>query len=239
MTGSTGQSQGNRRQSAGNKQDDGTPAVPAAVVLGIAMLIGVALRWRTNDWGASIWLAAMVAMLLIRTPHSSRNRANVVVETRKDRTEILLFTGMFTSMMVLPAIQFATGLFDFAEYGLPGWATWAGAFAQIPFLWLFWRSHVDLGRNWSPTLEVREGHVLVTSGVYARIRHPMYAAIWMSVLSQPLLIHNWVAGVLVVPAFAAMWFIRVPSEEGMMRARFGDTYDGYCRRAGRLFPKLT
>ncbi|MGC4251382.1 MAG: isoprenylcysteine carboxylmethyltransferase family protein [Sphingobium sp.] len=58
-------------------------------------------------------------------------------------------------------------------------------------------------------------------GIYARIRHPMYAAIWISTLAQPLLIHNWIAGALVVPAFTAMWFLRTPREEVMMRERFG------------------
>lgn len=77
----------------------------------------------------------------------------------------------------------------------------------------------------------------MTNGVYGRIRHPMYAAIWISTLAQPLLIHNWIAGFLVIPAFAAMWFLRVPNEEAMMRARFGDAWDAYCVRAGRLFPK--
>ena len=238
MTGSTGQSQDNRQQSAGDGQGGRALAAAAAVALGFAVLVGMALRWRTDGWGPLIWLMAMAAMFSIRKPHSSRNRTNVVVETRQDRTEVVLLAGMFIGMMVLPAIQLATGLFDFAEYALPVWATGIGGIVQVPFLWLFWRSHADLGRNWSSTLEVREDHALVTSGVYARIRHPMYAAIWISVLSQPLLIHNWVAGVLVVPAFAVMWFIRVPNEERMMRARFGDAYDVYCRRTGRLLPRL-
>jgi protein-S-isoprenylcysteine O-methyltransferase Ste14 len=38
-------------------------------------------------------------------------------------------------------------------------------------VWLFWRSHADLGRNWSPSLELREGHELVTEGVYRYVRH--------------------------------------------------------------------
>ena len=89
----------------------------------------------------------------------------------------------------------------------------------------------------APGLEVRDEHELVTGGVYARIRHPMYAAIWISALTQPLLIHNWVAGFLVVPAFAAMWLIRVPNEEALMRQRFGDAWDAYCAQAGQLLPK--
>ena len=36
----------------------------------------------------------------------------------------------------------------------------------LPFtLWLFYRSHYDLGKNWSPTLEIREGHNIVDGGV--------------------------------------------------------------------------
>lgn len=212
------------------------PAV-ATLLLGAVLLVLAALRWRDNGWGSLVWLAMFIAMSVIRTPHSLRNRANVVVEARKDRTEIALLAGMFLTMMVLPLLHLATGLFSFADYRLPEWATWIGALAQIPFLWLFWRSHADLGRNWSPGLEVREDHALVTNGIYARVRHPMYAAIWISALAQPLLIHNWIAGFPVLPAFAAMWFIRVPNEEALMRARFGTAYDDYCLRAGRLLPK--
>lgn len=214
-------------------------SVPALVtaVCAAVLLISAMIRWRHNGWGALVWLVAFIAMSVIRTPHSLRNRTNTVVEAHKDRTEVVLLTAMFLTMMILPLIHSATGLFAFADYQVPEWATWIGALVQIPFLWLFWRSHADLGRNWSPGLEVRDEHALVTNGVYARIRHPMYVAIWMSVCAQPLLIHNWIAGVLVIPAFAAMWFIRVPNEEGLMRRRFGVVYDEYCRRAGRLLPR--
>lgn len=211
------------------------PAIATAIAA-LALLILALLRWRDNGWGSLVWLAAFVAMTAIRMPHSLRNRANTVVEARKDATEQLLLTGMFLAMMLLPLLHLATPLLSFADYSLPQGATALGAAMQLPCLWLFWRSHADLGRNWSPGLEVREGHGLVTGGVYGRIRHPMYAAIWVSALAQPLLIHNWVAGALVVPAFAAMWFLRTPREEAMMRQRFGAEWDDYCERTGRLWP---
>lgn len=53
----------------------------------------------------------------------------------------------------------------------------------------------------------------MTNGVYTYIRHPMYAVIWIATFAQPLLIQNWIVGVLIVPACAALWFMRVPSEE--------------------------
>lgn len=213
------------------------PPTVATTLLGVVLLVLAGLRWRDNGWGTLVWLLAQVAMFAIRTPHALRNRANVVVEARKDRSEVALLAAMFLTMMLLPLFHLATGLFRFADYGLPEWATGLGVLAQFPFLWLFWRSHTDLGRNWRPGLEVRADHALVTNGIYARIRHPMYAAIWISSLAQPLLIHNWIAGFLVVPAFAAMWFLRVPNEEAMMRTRFGAAYNDYCRRAGQLLPR--
>ena len=105
-------------------------------------------------------------------------------------------------------------------------------------LWLFWRSHTDLGRNWSVSLEIREGHGLVTGGVYRRVRHPMYTSSWMGALAQAMMLENWLAGLAVLPAFAAMYFIRLPREEAMMRERFGAEYDDYMKRTGRLVPRF-
>lgn len=204
----------------------------------VALLVGVARRWQEMAWFEWIWLAAFVAMLVIRMPHSIANRANVIVDARKDVSEQLLLLGMFATMMALPLLHLATGVFRFADYKLPDWAAWIGVAVQPPFLWLFWRSHADLGRNWSPGLEVREDHGLVTRGVYKRMRHPMYAAIWLSALTQPLLVQNWIAGAFVIPAFAAMYFIRVPNEEALMRRKFGEAYDEYCSGAGRVWPRL-
>ena len=139
------------------------PAV-ATMLLGVVLLVLAALRWRDNGWGALVWLAVFVAMCAIRAPHSLRNRANVVVEARKDATEIALLVAMFMTMMVLPLLHLATGVFTVADYALPDAATWIGALAQIPFLWLFWRSHADLGpRLDSKVAEVRKAASAATS----------------------------------------------------------------------------
>lgn len=69
-----------------------------------------------------------------------------------------------------------------------------GAALMTLAVWLFWRSHTDLGRNYSPSLQLREEHALVTRGVYRRVRHPMYASEWLWVTAQALLLQNRVAG---------------------------------------------
>lgn len=216
-----------------------TASAPAIVTMVIGVVLLVLAIWNSGHqgWGAQVWLASFCAMFLIRTPYARSVRSNAITLSRNDPGETALLIGMFGTQMVLPLLHLATGIFEFANYALPAGLTLIGAFAQLPFLWLFWRSHADLGKNWSPGLEVRDGHGLVTQGVYSRIRHPMYAAIWIGALTQPLLLHNWIAGVLVIPAFAAMWIVRTPKEEAMMRETFGPAYDAYCKRAGRLWPK--
>jgi len=94
----------------------------ATMVVAVGLLILAAIRWREHGWGASVWIAVFVLMCVIRMPHLLRNRANVVIEAHKNGTEKILLAGVFLTMMVLPLLQLATGLFAFADYQLPQWA---------------------------------------------------------------------------------------------------------------------
>jgi protein-S-isoprenylcysteine O-methyltransferase Ste14 len=61
---------------------------------------------------------------------------------------------------------------------------------------------MDLKSNWSPSLQVFEGHTLVANGIYAYIRHPMVASGWVLAVSQSLLLQNWLAG----PSYLIVFF---------------------------------
>jgi protein-S-isoprenylcysteine O-methyltransferase Ste14 len=206
-------------------------------LLMLAMTIAAFLRQQPPPWHEWIWLAAYWAQGIIRAPHAKRNAANVIAGDNRDLSEKVALAAMVLTMGALPIIEVGTNIFAFADYALPLWASIIGALLQIPFLWLFWRSHADLGQNWSATLETRKGHELVTHGIYARFRHPMYAAIWCAAIAQPLLVQNWIAGLPIIAAFTFMWFVRMPREEAMMREEFGAAYDAYCGQTGRIWPK--
>ncbi len=206
--------------------------------IAIAALVAWPFYGKPLTLAHGAWLAGFILMCAIRIPHARRNTQNVITGNRHDISEKILLLGMWLASMALPFIAIATPFLDFAAYTLPEWTVWAGMALLVPYLWLFWRSHADLGRNWSPGLEVRAGHGLVTHGVYSRIRHPMYAAIWLGALAQPLLIHNWIGGFAIVPCFLAMCLIRIPREEAMMAAQFGEAWDEYCSRSGRIIPHV-
>jgi protein-S-isoprenylcysteine O-methyltransferase Ste14 len=189
-------------------------------------------------YGKALVLLSMVSIVIIRAPHGRRNSKIAVVESRKGRLEIVLLALMWFAVMILPLVAILTPVLSFADYPLHPLAFLIGAIALCAGLWLFHRSHADLGRNWSISLEIREDHQLVTSGVYRLIRHPMYTAIFLQAIAQGLLLSNWLAGPSCLLAFLLMFALRIGAEERMMQGRFGDAYIDYIRRTQRLIPGL-
>jgi protein-S-isoprenylcysteine O-methyltransferase Ste14 len=205
-----------------------------------SLVLGAYL-WRKADnnvlWPELAWFAASVLQMMIRWPHVQRNRANQAAGQRVSRREQWLMLIVFLTLACVPMVYLAVPWFDRFDYSLPTPFAVVATVLMIASLWLFHLTHAQLGGNWSPSLEVRQEHSLVTTGIYARVRHPMYSSIWLFALAQPLLIQNWVAGALAVPGFALLYFLRVNEEERLMLDTFGAEYRDYMARTGRLWPR--
>jgi len=185
-----------------------------------------------------IFVVAVIASFAIRYPHQRRSRRIPVRTSSRDRPEKLLVWIAATGLSVVPLAYVATGFPRVAEYRfLPAFG-WHGTLVFLVALWLFYRAHHDLGRNFSARLKVREGHGLVSAGVYARVRHPMYAAFWMWALAQTLLLPNWLVGPAGLAGFGVLFFCRVGREERMMLETFGEDYRAYMIRTKRIVPWL-
>jgi protein-S-isoprenylcysteine O-methyltransferase Ste14 len=142
--------------------------------------------------------------------------------------------GFAGSGLCLPLIYLFTPWLDFADYDLPGWLGWIGTVVFAGAIVLLWRSHADLGRNWSPTLQIRPEHSLITHGIYRHIRHPMYSAHLLWAIAQGLLLANWLAGWIFFVTSLPLYLYRVPREEQMMLDQFGDDYRHYKIRTGSM-----
>jgi protein-S-isoprenylcysteine O-methyltransferase Ste14 len=184
-----------------------------------------------------VFLIGFIAYLSIRGVFAGRAKTNEQMVRRVDVLEKTLLALVIPTSTLLPLLYLFTPWLGFADYALPAFAPWCGAVLMVVALWLFWRSHADLGQNWSVTLELRKGHQLVEHGVYRSIRHPMYASIFLFSLAQGLLLSNWLAGWSAGATFTIMYFLRVPREERMMCEFLGQEYRDYMRRTGRLFPR--
>ncbi len=184
----------------------------------------------------AIYFIGLMAGSVIRALHTRQYKHRRMVGNRETVVDQLLLFLASLGLIVLPLFYLLSPWLDFADYNLPTWAGWVGTVVFAVALWLLWRSHVDLGRNWSPYVEVSEDQSLVTQGVYHLIRHPMYAAHWLWGIAQALLLQNWIAGLAMLVAFLPLYLKRVPREEQMMLERFGESYSSYMYRTGRVFP---
>ncbi|MDQ2081865.1 protein-S-isoprenylcysteine O-methyltransferase [Xanthobacteraceae bacterium Astr-EGSB] len=183
-----------------------------------------------------VWCLGCVAWFVIRYPHARRARKTRVVGGARGAREWALLSISLSGLGVLPFVYVASGAPKFAGYEFQPVLGVAGTFVFAAALWLFYRTHHDLGRAWSVTLEIRERHALVTHGVYARVRHPMYSAFFLWAIAQALLLPNLVAGLAGLVGFGVLFAGRVGREEEMMLETFGDEYRAYMARTYRLVP---
>jgi protein-S-isoprenylcysteine O-methyltransferase Ste14 len=183
------------------------------------------------------WIA-MLAEIFVRAPINQKRKKEPKKEQNVTTQEKVILGLLSLGGFFLPIIYSATNWLSFADYTLPAWAGWLGVLLTIGAVIVFWRAHADLGLNWSPTLEIREKHELITRGIYQLIRHPMYASQWILVIAQPLLLQNWLAGCVNLLVFIPFYFLRVQAEEKMMLNSFGDQYREYMKKTGAVLPKL-
>jgi len=196
----------------------------------------------TNSTLKTLYFLGLLAEMLIRFPHERQRRQTRMVVDRVSGLERLLVGLVAVGLFLLPVVYVSTSWLNWADYRLSprarGRAGGVGTALLAIAIWIFWRSHTDLGRNWSPSLQIREGHTLVSDGVYRSIRHPMYASIWLWGIAQTLLLQNWIAGWASLVLFLPMYILRVPREERMMLEQFGEAYRVYMGQTGRVIPRL-
>ena len=140
------------------------------------------------------------------------------------------FVSIILYMLDVPWISWS-------RLALPPWLRWLGvigAASSIPLVaWI----HRALGRQYSAELAIQKDHALVTTGPYARTRHPMYTTLNMFSFSMAIMTSN-----LLVLFFAVLVMLPFPwiarEEENMLLETFREDYREYMRRTGRFFPKI-
>lgn len=118
---------------------------------------------------------------------------------------------------------------------LTEWPFWLGSLLTATGLLLTVWARLHLGRNWSGTVTIKEGHELVTSGPYALVRHPIYTGLLLAFLGSALALGDW-RGVLAFALAACALWLKLQVEERWMRQQFGDAYQVYSERVAALIP---
>jgi len=113
----------------------------------------------------------------------------------------------------------------------------AGLTVEVAGALLYMWSRRELGRNWSARISLQQDHVLVRSGPYARIRHPMYTAL-IGMAVGTAIVANELHAVFGVLTMAYAYVRKIALEERWMQQEFGAAYDDYRRATWALIPPL-
>jgi protein-S-isoprenylcysteine O-methyltransferase Ste14 len=105
-------------------------------------------------------------------------------------------------------------------------------------LYLFTSAARAMGANWSIVARMREGHELVTAGVFSHLRHPIYTAIGSFLVAMAIAFGHEYSLILALPLFAIGTGIRIHEEEKLLRGEFGAAYDDYAARVKRFLPGI-
>lgn len=190
---------------------------------------------RGADWPGFGFLLVATGWQVVRARASGRHGIGFEASDARDA---MLMQGVGLSLVLVPALYVAAGFPWVAGHGVPAGAAILGLALGVFGVWLLAAAHAALGRLWSPTTRLRTRHHMIKSGVFARVRHPMYAAFLLIAGAQALLIGNWIAGLAGLVAFGALYRVRMPREEAMMQQAFGPEWTYYASRTPRLVPRL-
>lgn len=96
---------------------------------------------------------------------------------------------------------------------------------------------ITLGRFYSSSLVTRDGHRLITHGVYKHTRHPIYLGTIMVMVAIPLIVES-LYGLLIFSLLIPLLLRRITMEERMLIAEFGEEYRRYMETTSKLIPHV-
>lgn len=187
-----------------------------------------------------ILLFAMRVYFMLRV-HRSGGRIlpnDKAIEREGGRGYFIFRVVIFVALIAFLVMYFAGATWiDAFLFPLPTWLRWTGFAIGVATV-IFWTwAQATLDTQWSPQLQLTEGHHLITTGPYARVRHPLYTGMCGWFISLMLLTANWIfIGACALTFAGLLW--RIPKEEQMMLETFGVEYRDYMKRTGRFFPKF-
>ena len=97
-------------------------------------------------------------------------------------------------------------------------------------------AQTGMGESWRIGVDPGERTELVTTGVFAHVRNPIFTAMVIAQLGVVLMVPTWVSVLALVALVVAVQLQVRAVEEPYLRAVHGDAYDAYRAATGRFLP---
>jgi protein-S-isoprenylcysteine O-methyltransferase Ste14 len=118
----------------------------------------------------------------------------------------------------------------------PGWRLLPAALLLAAAAALSWSGVKALGRQWRIDAGLNPDHMLIRSGPYALVRHPIYASMLCLLLGTGLIIAPWWLFAPALILFLVGTEIRVRIEDSLLESQFGQEFLTYRSRVPAYVP---
>ena len=181
---------------------------------------------------AALTMVLLVGMVLTRALLLRRQGIQAMNFGKTDKTDFLIPPFALFYFYLVFAAAFDWPTVSRQEFFNSGIISWVGVLVCVMGLALFLWSLVSFGRSFRVGIDKDHPDKLVTSGVFAFSRNPIYTAFAIVLFGQFLIFPNWI---LLVYLVAAVWLFhrQVLREEDYLKQHYGAEYTEYCRRVRR------
>jgi protein-S-isoprenylcysteine O-methyltransferase Ste14 len=183
-----------------------------------------------------------VGAMAVRLRRKTRKLSGVVPEQALERAMWLIWVPLVIAWMVLPwrAWSHPRGaLAPMAFAGADAYQAlrWVAALAALVALATTLRVWRQMGRNWTMAVTREQPNELIVEGMFARVRHPIYALSIALMLCTLVVVPAWPVLLIAVVHWVLM-NIKARNEEAFLGGIHGAKYADYCARTGRFVPPL-
>jgi len=191
-------------------------------------------QWRVlmPRYFAALTIVLMLGMVLTRVLMMRRRGIEAMNFGKIDKTDFLIppFALFYFYLVFANTFNFPT--VSRQEFFHAEIISWVGVFFCLAGLLLLLWSLVSFGQSFRVGIDTEHPDKLITSGIFAFSRNPIYVAFAFILLGQFLIFSNWI---LLVYMGAGIWLFhrQVLREEDYLKKHYGKEYLEYCNRVRR------
>lgn len=184
-----------------------------------------------NYFGA-LTIILMLTMVFARVIFLRRQGINAMKFGELDKTDFLIMPFALFYFYLVFAAAFGWPAVSAQQFFFSETISWVGVLFCLAGLLVLWWSLISFRRSFRVGIDADRPDRLITDGVFAISRNPIYVAFAMILIGQFIIFPNWI---LLIYVGAATWLFhrQVLREEEYLARHYGRSYEDYRNRVGR------
>ncbi|MCL4803883.1 MAG: isoprenylcysteine carboxylmethyltransferase family protein [Anaerolineae bacterium] len=181
---------------------------------------------------AALSIVLLLGLVIFRVLWLNQSGISAMNFGRLDKRDFLIPPFVLFYFYTIFAAAFGWPLLSNQRFFHSDSLAWAGVFLSYAGLVFMLLSLVSFGKSFRIGIDVDRPDRLVTSGIFAHTRNPIYVAFFCVLIGQFLVFPNWVLLLYIIGGILLI-HRQVLREEEFLRGHYGQEYVDYCRRVRR------